>query len=169
MQSRANVIHSAWKTSVFLSYYSRCSFLHYFLFSFSSSYASFHTVPSFLNVTVLHYNIFAKTVYQWQLALSRLMRGIYCGSAVFPGDCAALHNIKFEVIKHSACITSCKLFHSNFTLINDVFNYFVFYVCFLNFSSKFTTNIRGRQITGRRKFSLIRHLIIFYFLMNSRL
>jgi hypothetical protein len=43
-------------------------------------------IPSLRNVTVLHYNVFTKAVRiqsNRQLALSRLMHSIHCGSAIF--------------------------------------------------------------------------------------
>jgi hypothetical protein len=75
-------------------------------------------IPSFLNVTVLHYNVFTKAVQSnQQMALSRLMYSMHCVSTIFPYQalerrsaqetvigCAGLHNIKFEGIEHSLCI-----------------------------------------------------------------
>jgi hypothetical protein len=59
---KTTVIHSYLKTSVFISYYSRFSkWWLSFLYFFFSSCALFHL--SFLNVTVLHYNIFTKAVH----------------------------------------------------------------------------------------------------------
>jgi hypothetical protein len=114
MQSRTTVIHSYLKTLVFISYYSTCSFF----------------VPSFIYLSFILCHIFISerdcTPLQclhkgWkqsnqQLAQSRLMHNIHCGSAIFPYQalerrtaqetlnslgCAGLHNKKYEGTEHS--------------------------------------------------------------------
>jgi hypothetical protein len=67
-QSRTIIVtHSSLKTSVFISYYSRCSnwwpccsFLSFFLSCFFRP--MHYSVPSFLNITVFHYNVFTMAV-----------------------------------------------------------------------------------------------------------
>jgi hypothetical protein len=62
MQSRTTVVHSYLKTSVFISY---LFFLHFFVpcFLSFSLHHIFCFIPSFLDVTVLSYSVFTKTVY----------------------------------------------------------------------------------------------------------
>jgi ribonuclease I len=91
-------------------------------------------MQSFLNVTVLHYNVCTKAAQSnQQLALSRLMRNIHCGSAIFPYQvferrpaqetlisCAGLHNKTYEGIEHSSCflVTPANYFTKMSELLN---------------------------------------------------
>jgi hypothetical protein len=110
------VIHSSLKTSAFSSYDSRCSNWRPAFFSFliPSTYVSFHTFISESDCTLLQ--CFYKGCMQsnQQLALSRLMHSIHCGSAIFPYQAlerrpaqetlvgwAGLYNKKLEGIEHS--------------------------------------------------------------------
>jgi hypothetical protein len=79
MQSRTTVIRSYLKTSVFISYYSRCFFIvHFFLPS------SIHTFIPERNCTPLECFYKGCVRSNQQLALSRLMHSIYTGSVIFP-------------------------------------------------------------------------------------
>jgi hypothetical protein len=94
MQSRTTTVtHSYLKTSVFISYYNRCSNWQPSsvilaskrrIYSSPSSCASFQTFIFERDCTPLQ--CFHKGCIQskQQLILSRLMHSIHCGSAVFP-------------------------------------------------------------------------------------
>jgi hypothetical protein len=77
-----------------------------------------YSIPSFLNVTVLHYNVFLQRLYKsnQQLAVSRLMHNKHCSSAIFSYQelerrsaqetligCAKLHYKRFKGTGHLIC------------------------------------------------------------------
>jgi hypothetical protein len=119
MQScTATVTHSYLKTSVFILYYSRCSFFisSFLSFSLPSSHELFHIFISKHDCTPLH---FYKGCIQsnQQLAHSRLMHSIHCGSTKFSYQvlerrpardfnrlCRTAKHKKFEGTEHSTCI-----------------------------------------------------------------
>jgi hypothetical protein len=92
-------------------------YLPFFIFPSSSSlFHTFHFWTYLHSITVSYKGCIQSN---HQLALSRLMHSIHCGSAVFPYQalerrptqetligCAGLHYKKFKGIEHSSCIKS---------------------------------------------------------------
>jgi hypothetical protein len=78
---RPTFVHYYLKTSVFISYYCRYSFFVSFLFP--SSYALFHTIIPQCNCIPLQCLYKGCIQSNQQLALTRLMHSIHCGSNIF--------------------------------------------------------------------------------------
>jgi hypothetical protein len=120
------VIHSSLKTSVFISYYISCFFfVRFFFFVISIFFFSLHPLPSFLNLTVLHYNIFYKGCIKlnWFL-VSQLMHNITAEALYFhtkrfkktsTGDLKSLcgtakQELQWFYVEHSLCVYGCRIY-----------------------------------------------------------